>query len=195
MTASHAIDVAGAEPGMTIFVSGGAGSVGHYAVQFAKARGARVVTTVSSDAKAKLAREAGADDIINYRQENVGERVKALTAGQGADAMVELDFTANAGLIPGVLRPRGRVVIYGNSKPVAEVPSAFCLMNQITLQYIFVYELTPSERTRAVDEITRLMREKRLIHNVVKTFPLAGIVAAHEAVEQGAVAGNVVVEM
>jgi NADPH2:quinone reductase len=195
MTASHAIDVAGAKSGMTILVSGGAGSVGHYAIQFAKARGATVVTTISSEAKAKLAREAGADHVINYREEDVGERVKALTGGAGVDTIVELDFTANAKLIPDVLRPRGHVVIYGNSKPTAEVPSAFCLQNQITLQYIFVYELTEKERARAVEEITRLMREKRLTHNIAHTFPLADIVAAHEAVEQGRFAGNVVVAM
>jgi NADPH2:quinone reductase len=195
MTASHAVDVAGAKSGMTILVSGGAGAVGHYAIQFAKARGATVVTTVSSDAKAKLAKGAGADHVIDYKQENVGERVKVLTGGQGVDAIVELDFTANAKLIPDVLRPRGHVVIYGNSKPTAEVPSAFCLMNQITLQYIFVYELTEKERARAVEEITRLMREKRLIHNVAQSFPLADVVTAHEAVEQGKVAGNVVVGM
>jgi NADPH2:quinone reductase len=195
MTASHAIEVAGARKGVTLLISGGAGSVSHYAIQFAKARGATVLTTVSSDAKAKIAKDAGADQVINYKSENVGERAKAFTGGIGVDAIVELDFTANAKLIPDVLRPRGRVVIYGNSKPTAEVPSAFCLMNQITLQYIFVYELTEQERARAVDEITRLMSDKRLAHNVAQSFPLADVVSAHEAVEQGRIAGNVVVAM
>lgn len=195
MTASHAIEVAGARPGVTVLVSGGAGAVGHYAVQFAKARGATVLTTVSSDAKARLAEEAGADHVINYRRENVGARVKQLTQEKGADVIVELDISANARLLPEVLRPRGEVVIYGNSQPTAELPSAFCLMNQIALRYIFVYELTDQERSRAVEEITRLMQAKRLIHNVAKSFPLAEIVEAHEAVEQGKVAGNVVIAL
>ncbi|HET9902756.1 MAG TPA: NADPH:quinone reductase [Xanthobacteraceae bacterium] len=195
MTASHAIDVAKAESGKTLLISGGAGSVSHYAIQFAKARGATVLTTVSSEAKARLAREAGADHVIDYKRENVGERVKAITAGQGVDAMVELDISANAALIADVLRPRGHVVVYGNSRPTAEIPSAFCLLNQITLQYIFVYELTEKERARTIEEIMRLMREKRLIHNVAQRFPLSEIVAAHEAVEQGRFAGNVVVAM
>jgi NADPH2:quinone reductase len=195
MTASHAIEVAGAKSGMTIFVSGGAGAVGHYAIQFAKARGASVLTTISSEEKAKLAKDAGADHTIDYKRENVGERVKALTGGQGVDAIIEMDLTANAKLIPEVIRPRGHVVIYGNSKPTAEVPSGFCLQNQIMLQYIFVYELTDAERRRTVDEITRLMKGKRLMHNVAQSFPLDQIVAAHEAVESGQVAGNVVVKM
>jgi NADPH2:quinone reductase len=193
MTASHAVDVARAGNGMTLFVSGGAGAVSHYAIQFAKARGATVITTVSSDAKAKLAKDAGADHTIDYKNENVGERVKALTSGHGVDAIVELDISANAKLIPDVLKPRGHVVIYGNSRPTAEIPSAFCLTNQITLQYIFVYELTEAERARTVAEIMRLMEEKRLSHNVAKTYGLNDIVAAHEAVESGTVLGNVVV--
>jgi NADPH:quinone reductase len=195
MTASHAIEVAGAERGQTLLISGGAGAVSHYAIQFAKARGATVLTTISSEAKAQIAREAGADHAIDYKRENVGERVMALTGGKGVDAVVEMDFSTNAKLLPDVIRPRGTVVIYGNSKPTAEVPSGFCLQNQITLRYIFVYELTEAERARTVAEITHLMNAKRLIHNVVKTFALDDLAAAHEAVEQGAVAGNVVVKL
>ena len=194
MTASHAIEVAESGRGRTLLISGGAGSVAHYAIQFAKARGAKVITTVSSEAKAKLARDAGADHTIDYKREDVGERVRALTGGAGVDAVVELDFSANARLLPDVLKPRGLVVIYGNSKPVAEVPSGFCLQSQITLRYIFVYELTEAERARTIAEITHLMNAKRLIHNVARSFPLDELVAAHEAVEQGAFAGNVVIK-
>lgn len=195
MTASHAVEAAQARPGMTVLVSGGAGAVANYAIQFAKARGATVVTTVSSEEKAKLARAAGADHIIDYKRDNVGERVKAATAGRGVDAIVELDFAVNAPLLPDVLAPRGVVVIYGNSRPVAEVPTMFCLTNQITLKYIFVYELTEQERARAVGEIQALMDSGKLIHNVAQTFPLDDIAAAHEAVEQGRALGNVVIRV
>ena len=107
---------------------------------------------------------------------------------------VELDFAVNVGLVPEVLKPRGMVVIYGNSKPIAEVPTGFCLQNQIRLQSIFVYELNEIERARTIAEIMRLMQEDRLIHNIAATFPLSEIVAAHEAVEKGAM-GNVVVKL
>jgi NADPH2:quinone reductase len=195
MTASHAIEVAGARPGETLLISGGAGGVGHYAIQFAKARGATVITTISSEAKAKLAREAGADHLIDYKRENVGERVKALTGGRGVDSVVELDFAANAKLLPDVLRPKGSVVIYGTGKPAAEMPMQFCLGNAIRLQFIFVYELNAAERERAIAEIMWLLRQGKLIHNIAQTFPLAEIAAAHEAVESGKVAGNVVVKI
>lgn len=195
MTAAHAVHVAEADAASTILISGGAGAVAHYAIQFAKARGAVVITTVSSEAKTKLALAAGADHVIDYKRENVGERVMDLTDKAGVDAMIELDFAANAGLIPNVLRPRGLVVIYGTGAAEAPLPAYFCLINQIALKFIFVYELTAEERAAAIGDINRLMQAKRLIHNVALTLPLNDIVAAHEAVEQGKVAGNVVMRI
>ena len=195
MTAYHAVAVSGAAPGVTLLVAGGAGGVGHYAVQFAKAAGATVITTISSPKKAEMARAAGADHTIDYKRENVGERVMALTGKKGVDAIVELDFAANAHLIPGVLRPRGKVVIYGTGNSENEIPWNFFLRNAITLQYIYVYELTAAERAAALAAITRGLETGTLINNVGLTFPLADIVAAHEAVEQGKALGNVVLKI
>jgi NADPH:quinone reductase len=194
MTAYHAVAVAEAWAGSTILISGGAGAVAHYAIQFAKARGAVVIATVSSDAKAELAQAAGADHVIDYRRENVGERVMELTDKSGVDAVIELDLTANAKLLPAVLRPRGVVVVYGTG-PETQISTQWLLVNAIALKFIFVYELTKQEREAAIGAITRLLEEKRLINNVALTFPLDDIVAAHEAVEQGKAMGNVVVRI
>ncbi len=100
MTAAHAVALAGIGRGTIVFVSGGAGAVSQYAIQFAKWKGATVVTTVSSTEKAAAAREAGADHMVNYQRENVGERVAEITGKQGVDVVIELDLTANAKLIP-----------------------------------------------------------------------------------------------
>jgi NADPH2:quinone reductase len=193
LTAWHAIDIAGARSGSTLLIAGGAGAVAHYAIQFAKARGATVLTTVSSAEKARIARAAGADHTIDYKTENVGERVMALTKG-GVDAVIELDLTANAALLPSVLRPYGTVVVYGTG-PQVQFPGSFCLVNNITVKFMLVYELTDEARTRAIEDITRMMETGRLTHNVAATFPLADIVKAHETVEQGKAVGNVVMEI
>jgi NADPH2:quinone reductase len=193
LTAWHAIDIAGTNSDMTLLIAGGAGAVSHYAIQFAKARGATVLTTVSSPEKAKIAREAGADVTIDYKTENVGERVQALTKG-GVDAVIELDLTANAALLPSVLRPYGTMVVYGTG-PQVQFPGTFCLVNNITVKFMLVYELTTGARTRAIEDITRMMEAGRLMHNVAATFPLADIIKAHEAVEQGKAIGNVVMEI
>lgn len=193
LTAWHAIDIAGTSSGTTLLIAGGAGAVSHYAIQFAKARGATVITTVSSAEKAKVAREAGADHTIDYKTENVGERVMALTKG-GVDAVLELDLTTNAALLPSVLRPYGTVVVYGTG-PQVQFPGSFCLANNITVKFMLVYELTDEARTRAIEDITRMMEAGRLAHNVAATFPLADIVKAHETVEQGKAIGNVIIEV
>jgi NADPH:quinone reductase len=192
MTAYHAVATAQANSASTVLVSGGAGGVGHYAIQFAKARGAVVITTVSSDAKAKLAQAAGADHVIDYKREDVAAAVMDLTDNAGVDAVVEMDLAANARLYPGLLHPRSRVVVYGTGAAQAQVPAQFLLVNAISIDWIFVYELTSEERAAAIGAITQGMAQKQLIHNVALTVPLGDIVRAHEAVEQGAAAGNVV---
>lgn len=195
LTAWHALALADAGAGTSLLIAGGAGAVANYAIQFAKARGARVITTVSSPAKAEVARAAGADHVVDYKRENVGERVAAITGKAGVDAVIELDLAANAHLIPAVLRPKGTVVVYGTGKPEAQIPASFCLVNSIRLQFMLVYELSADERAHAIADIARMLEANALIHNVAKTFPLADIVAAHQTVEAGSAIGNVVMEV
>jgi NADPH:quinone reductase-like Zn-dependent oxidoreductase len=195
MTAWRAVTIDGAVAGQTILVAGGAGGVGHYAIQFAKAAGARVLTTVSSPAKAELARAAGADETIDYRREDVGARVKAATQGRGADRIIELDLAANAGLIPEVLRPGGKVIVYGTGAAEAKIPAGFCLQNAIGLQFFLVYELDAAARAAAIAGITTALEAGTLRHNIARTLPLESCVEGHEAVESGKVAGNVVLEI
>jgi NADPH:quinone reductase len=194
MTAIHAVTLAGASKESTLLVSGGAGSVSQYVVEFAKAAGATVFTTISSPEKAKVAQEAGADHVIDYKRENVGERVMELTGKRGVDAIIEMDLAANAKLIPAVLRPKGSVIIYGTSGE-ATLPAFFCLTQSIRLQFFLVYELDGGERERAISAITRALEQGALTNRVAQpTFPLADIAAAHEAVERGTI-GNVIVTM
>jgi NADPH2:quinone reductase len=195
MTAYHAIAVSGAAPGATLLVAGGAGAVGHYAVQFAKSAGVTVIATVSSPQKANAARGAGADHVIDYKRENIDQRVMAITGDKGVDAIIELDIAANAKLIPQVLRPRGTVVVYGTGAGESAVPLFFLLRNAITLKFIYVYELDEAERAAALAGIERALAAGTLITNIGATFPLTDIVAAHEAVEQGQALGNVVVKI
>ncbi|MDI1263068.1 MAG: NADPH:quinone reductase [bacterium] len=191
MTAFHAVELARADDKTVVLVSGGAGSVSQFAIQFAKARGATVVTTISSPDKAAVAREAGADHCIDYRREDVGGRVAEITGRRGVDAILEMDLTANAKLIPAVLRPKGSVVIYGTGAE-ATIPAFFCLSNSVLLNFFLVYQLDALERDRAAAGINQALEQGKITARVGPTFPLAETAAAHEAVEQGTI-GNVVV--
>jgi NADPH2:quinone reductase len=109
------------------------------------------------------------------------------------DAVIELDLTANAKLIPAVLRPKGTVVVYGTG-PEAVLPAAFCLVNSIRLQFFLVYELDANERERAIAGINDALKNGMLINRIARpTFSLAETAAAHEAVERGSI-GNVVLQ-
>jgi NADPH:quinone reductase len=195
MTAWHAVMLDGAEAlsGSTVLVAGGAGSVGHYAVQFAKAAGAAVIATVSSDAKAQHARAAGADHVIDYKREDVGARVKDLTAGKGVARIIEVDLGRNAPLIAKVLAPRGTVVVYGSGGGEATIGSSFLLNAHATMKFFIVYGIDAAARGRAVAGITEALAAGRLINAVARDWPLAEIAAAHEAVEAGSLIGKAVV--
>lgn len=191
MTAWYAVSLAGAGDGATVFVPGGAGAVGHYAIQFAKAHGARVITTVSSPAKAEVARKAGADHVIDYRREDVAARMMEITANRRVDAVIEVELGVNAKLYPAILRPRGTVIVYGTGAE-ATLPAAFCLTNNITIRFILVYEMTENEIARALADITAMLKAGRLVHNVAKSYPLNDIIVAHEALESGTMIGKVI---
>ena len=192
MTAAHAVALAGIGSGTVLFVSGGAGAVSQYVIQFAKWKGATVLTTVSSAEKAAAAREAGADHVMNYHHDNVGERVAEITGKHGVDVVIELDLTANAKLIPNILRPKGSVIVYGTG-PEAVLPAAFCLVNTVRIQFFLVYELDATERKRALATIDNALKQGNLINRIARpSYRLDDIVAAHEAVERGSL-GNVVV--
>jgi NADPH2:quinone reductase len=194
MTAYHAIALSDAAKGATLLVAGGAGSVSQYVIQFAKAQGAQVITTVSSPEKAAVAREAGADHSIDYKREDVGERVMEITDKRGVDAVIEMDLAANATLLPAVLRPKGSVIVYGTSGE-ATLPAYFCLTQSIRLQFFLVYELDSGERERTLAAINRALDAGRLLNRVAQpTYPLAETAAAHEAVQSGTI-GNVIVTL
>jgi NADPH2:quinone reductase len=192
MTATHAVDLAEIAKGTTVLVSGGAGAVSQYVLQFAKAKGAVCLTTVSSPEKANAAREAGADITIDYKRDSVGDRVMEITGKRGVDVLIEMDLSANAKLIPTVLRPKGRVIVYGTG-PEATLPAAFCLVNSIRLQFFLVYELDATERERAIASIDDALKQGTLINRAAQpTYKLEDMIAAHEAVERGSL-GNVLV--
>lgn len=194
-TAWEAVRQAKVQPGMTVLVTGGAGSVGHYVIQLAKRRGATVLTTVSTDAKAEHAGQAGADHVIRYKDEDVGARVQALTGGKGVDAIIEMDFPANVAFYPACLRAGARVVVYGTGRPDAQVPAGWFMRNRLAVSFVFIYEIEPEDREAGLRELEVLLREGALQHTVALRLPLADIARAHDIVEQGQVLGHVVLDI
>jgi NADPH:quinone reductase len=194
MTAHRCVLADGPVIGKTVLVTGGAGAVGHYAIQWAKLGGARVIATVSSDHKAQIARAAGADDTLNYRTENTVQRLMDLTGGIGVDHIVEVDFAGNFSVSREVLRDNGVLAVYAAGvAPQPPVPLQFKASN-ITVRFVLVYDMPEAAKQAAVQDITALLEGGKLCHLPGPRFPLESAPEAHQAVEGGAI-GKVVIEV
>lgn len=196
LTALHAVLMAGGVQGQRVLVAGGAGAVGHYAVQFARLLGARqVLATASTPHKASLALAAGAERVVDYRQPDAAARLNDATGGEGIDRIIELDIAANAALDLEVVRSGGCCVVYGSGAGSFPLPFFPLIVKNVSLHFFIVYNLSAADRERAVATLTDLLERGLLQHNVAARWPLAEIALAHEAVEQGGVAGNVVLQV
>lgn len=196
LTAYHAVTMNGGVTGKSVLIAGGAGAVGHYALQFARLFGARqIISTVSSDAKARLANDAGAEHVINYRTEDTAARVLDITNGVGVERVVEVDLAANVGLDQAVTTSNGDIVVYGSAQPQIQITFGPLLMKNLQLRFFIVYNLTSAQRSTAVAQLTNLLETNQLTHNIAARLPLSSIIEAHETVEQGRVAGNTIVDV
>jgi NADPH2:quinone reductase len=190
MTAHRCVFADGPVAGKTVLVTGGAGVVGHYAIQLAKWGGAQVIATVSSAAKADHARAAGADHVINYRTEDVVERVRAVTGG--VDRIVEVDLGVNLAASAEILRPFGAIAAYATvGKPVPELPYQALLRKNPVLRLVFVYTMPDGAKAQAIADIERWVKEGRPQFAIAARFGLDRVVEAHQTVERGAKIGHV----
>ena len=181
--------------GQTVLVTGGAGAVGHYAVQLAKAAGARVIATVSSPTKDMEARLGGADLVVNYRTEDVAAKVMAFTEKRGVDRVVDVDFGGNLATTLKLMAMNSTIAIYatnGNRTPT--LPVRELMEKCIALRALVLPALPPPLHAAAQADISKWLAAGPRIHNIAAQFPLAETVQAHLAVEKGDKLGTVIVD-
>jgi NADPH2:quinone reductase len=195
-TAYYALFRDGSIEGATILVAGGAGAVGHYAVQMAALRGARVIATVSSDEKAEVARAGGADHVIDYTREDVVARTLSLTDGVGVDRIIEVDLGANLPIDTAVIRPRGVIATYSSTRvPEPVLPYYELAFRGVTVWFVQGYLIPPGARAAAVRDLDTWLSDGSLETRIAARFPLEETAASHAAAEAGDLIGNVVVEI
>jgi NADPH:quinone reductase len=196
LTAYQAAAIDGGVAGKSVLVTGGAGAVGHYAIQMAKLLGAKqVLSTVSGPEKAALAQAAGADVVVNYKTEDVAARVREATGGRGVDRIIEVDLAANLGTDIQAIRPDGEIVVYGSGAREIPVPFGPMIMKNIGLRFFIVYNLSPADRERALTDLTSMLARGSLTHNIAARLPLEQIADGHLMVEQGRAMGNVILSV
>jgi NADPH2:quinone reductase len=185
----------GSIAGQTVLVTGGAGAVGHYAVQLAKAGGARVIATVSSAIKDMEARLAGADLVVNYKTDDVVAKVMDFTEQRGVDRVVDVDFGGNIATTLKLMAMNSTIAVYatnGNRNPT--LPMRELMEKCIALRALVLFALPPPLLATAQADISKWLAAGPRIHNIAAQFSLSETVQAHLAVEKGDKLGTVIVD-
>ena len=192
ITAHRCLFADGPIDGKSVLVAGGAGAVGHFAIELAKFFGARVVATVSGPQKAELAREAGADAVVNYRDPDAADQLRAFAPTM--DRIVEVALGANLELDLAVSGPSTHIVDYAAEPTDPVLPVRRCMTANLTLRFVLLYGIPAEAADLAVADISTALAAGALSELPMTRLPLHEIAAAHDAVEAGTV-GKVVVEI
>jgi NADPH2:quinone reductase len=189
MTAHRCLFADGPVDGKTVLVSGGAGAVGHYAIELARRAGARVVATVSGPQKAELAARAGADLVVNYREAGAADQIRGFGP---VDRVIELALGANLALDLAVIRPHGQIVTYAAEPSDPQLPVRACMTANVMLRFVLLYGVPRDALALAAGDITAALADGALTELPVTRFGLDDIAAAQDAVQAGTV-GKVLV--
>ncbi len=195
LTAAYCLTTDGPPAGRTVLVSGGAGAVGHAAIELARFEGAAsVIATVSGPAKAALATEAGADTVVNYRDSTAADRIRE-AAPTGVERFVEVAIAENLELDLSVAAPGAVIVAYAaDSTSVAHAPVRRLMAANIALRFMLLYLVPAADLQAAVARTSAALAAGALSALPIQRFSLHEAGAAHDAVEGGAV-GKVVIDL
>ena len=185
MTAHRCLFADGPVNGQTVLVAGGAGAVGHYAIELARWAGARVIATVSGPDKAELARQAGAEHVVNYRDPDAASQIKAVA--ERVDRVVEVALGANLALDLALADPGTVVVTYAAEPADPVLPVRACMTANVVLRFILLYRVPAGALDQAAADISAALAAGALTELPSQRFPLPDIVVAHEAAEAGPV--------
>ncbi len=196
MTAHRCVFADGDIKGKTILVTGASGRVGHYAVQWAKLFGARVIGTAGNKHQCQLAKDSGADHVFSYKETDLADQIMQVTDGEGVDRIVEVEFGDNIETSCQVLKTSGTIASYSSSRdPEPVLPFYQMMFNNITVKTVLVYNMPEEAKRHAIQDIWRALENGQLIHRIARRYSLNDIAGAHEAIEEGGMDGCVVVDI
>jgi NADPH2:quinone reductase len=174
--------------GETIAVIGGTGGVGSMVVQMAKLAGARVITTAGSDAKVEAARGLGADEVIGYHRESIGEGLQRC-APQGVDVFWETRREPDFDVAVAAMKERGRMILMAGRDARPPFPVGPFYVKECSLKGMVMFKATPLEVAESGRDINRWLAEGRLKANISHTLPLAEAAEAHRLQEAATLKG------
>ena len=181
VTAAYCLFADGPIKDTNVLISGGAGAVGRSAIQLAKWGGARVYATVSSDEKAEIARAAGADVVVNYRDDDAQDQLR----GQGISRIIEVNLADNMELDIAIAQPGMKIVSYAADGDDPIMPRRPLMGANVTIEFMLIFNVMKSKFAGAVDTVNRALAEGALTMPPVRYFALDDIASAHTALEAG----------
>lgn len=193
MTAHRCVFADGDVAGQSVVITGAAGRVGYYAVQWASQAGARVIATASNDTDADACRQAGAAAVVDHRSKTFAADILAVNNGARVDRAIDLEFGANLATWIAVLKTSGTVATYGStSVPTPTLPFFQLMYMDLTIRFVIVYAMPETAKRQAIDDISTALAAGRLTHRIAARYPLTRIASANEAIEQGTMRGAVI---
>ena len=193
MTAHRCVHSDGDIEGQSVLVTGGAGRVGYYAIQWAALAGARVIATSSNEADNRDCLEAGAVATVNHRAENWSAEALAANDGDDFDRVIDVEFGANLGQVLELVKTGGKIVTYSSTiDPEPKLPFLRIMYMDLTIQTVIVYAMPEQAKQYAIRDLERVLHEGRLRHRIAATLPLDGIADAQELIEAGQCRGCVI---
>jgi len=196
MTAHRCVFADGSVAGQTVLITGGAGRVGYYAIQWAKYSGATVVATASNAEDRALCQSIGADFVVNHRSEAWGDDVLAATGGVKVDRVVDVEFGASLPEVLKCIRVGGTIASYSSTVvPQPQLPFKEMMFMDLTLRLVIVYAMPEQAKAQAVTDTYQLLSEEKLQHRIAHNLPFSDMARSHELVEQGGFGGCVVVNI
>jgi NADPH:quinone reductase-like Zn-dependent oxidoreductase len=193
MTAHRCVFADGDVSGQTILVTGGAGRVGHYAIQWASQAGATVIASASNDKDNAACVAAGAAHVVNHRDEGFVDQILAANEGLPVDRIVDVEFGANLAASIAVLRIGGTIATYSSTQVTEpKLPFFEMMYKDITLRFVIVYAMPEEAKEHAIADINEALAADKLQHRIAHTLPLAEIAKGNELIEQGTIRGAVV---
>ena len=196
MTAHRVVFADGDVAGQTVLITGGAGRVGYYAIQWASQAGATVIATASNESDASACRSAGAAHVVNHRDEELASAVLDAAGGRLIDRVVDLEFGANLQTSVEVLRVGGVIATYGSvQEPQPTLPFFDMMYKDLTVHFVIVYAMPEQAKLHAIADIDRALRRGSLHHRVAHSLPLEEIARANEIIEEGTCRGSVILTL
>ena len=194
MTAHRCVCADGSVNGQTLLVTGGAGRVGYYAIQWAKYFGATVIATGSSGKSVEHCKRAGADLVVGHPSETVVNEILDFTNGRKVDRIVDGDFGVNLPSVLDVLKTGGVIATYSSmTNMTPAIPFIQMMFMDITIRMVLVYAMPDDAKQQAIEDITKVLAGGSFDHRVSETFPLKQSVKAHDYVERGDNYGSIII--